>query len=214
MGEFDISLLANPDFLKELANPPAKVKAMYDAVVCLIKEDCDFASMKVSDITNRAGIGKGTAYQYFTSKEELVVKALLHDIYAQTMTVKDEVAETEGFENKFMVLLNYISDHRDNIMTFVALIRIVTGSLDTSSAYRKEYLRMDNPGKEYMESLIKWFLSFAEQENLLKETSFDYRSASLMAHIMEYVILIHGTSVGDDERTKEFIYNGFIRSLN
>ncbi len=49
----------------------------FQAVIDLIEEDADIHSIKVSDITNRAGIGKGTAYENFSSKEEMVAKAII-----------------------------------------------------------------------------------------------------------------------------------------
>ena len=57
---------------KLLLNPPEKVLAMYRAVVDLINEGNDIKVLKVSDITGCAGIGKGTAYEYFSSKEEII----------------------------------------------------------------------------------------------------------------------------------------------
>ena len=49
-----------------------KVKALYEAVEELIFENIDVKEIKVSDITERAGIGKGTAYEYFRNKEEII----------------------------------------------------------------------------------------------------------------------------------------------
>lgn len=37
-----------------------KVRALYEAVLELLNENADISTMKVSDITSRAGIGKGT----------------------------------------------------------------------------------------------------------------------------------------------------------
>ena len=50
---------------------PPKVTAMYRAVSTLLREDKDISEMSVSMITGLAGIGKGTAYEYFDSKEEI-----------------------------------------------------------------------------------------------------------------------------------------------
>ena len=55
---------------------PPKVTAMYRAVSTLLREDKDISEMSVSMITGLAGIGKGTAYEYFDSKEEIIVCAL------------------------------------------------------------------------------------------------------------------------------------------
>ena len=53
---------------------PPKVTAMYRAVSTLLREDKDISEMSVSMITGLAGIGKGTAYEYFDSKEEIIVR--------------------------------------------------------------------------------------------------------------------------------------------
>ena len=55
---------------------PPKAKQMYQAVLEMISEGDDVGVITVSGITTRAGIGKGTAYEYFKSKEELIGKAL------------------------------------------------------------------------------------------------------------------------------------------
>ena len=49
-----------------------KVLALYEAVLKLLDEGADINTLKVSDMTERAGIGKGTAYDYFKSKEEII----------------------------------------------------------------------------------------------------------------------------------------------
>ena len=45
-----------------------KVTATYQAVIDLLMEGVDVGSLTVSEITGRAGIGKGTDYDYFSSK--------------------------------------------------------------------------------------------------------------------------------------------------
>lgn len=52
-----------------------KVEALYKAVMELLLEGREIRKMKVSEITERAGIGKGTAYEYFESREELKYKS-------------------------------------------------------------------------------------------------------------------------------------------
>ena len=48
---------------------PEKVRLLYEAVLAMVTNGWDINRMKVSDITAQAGIGKGTAYEYFSSKE-------------------------------------------------------------------------------------------------------------------------------------------------
>ena len=64
-----------------------KVIAIYHAVEDIIAEGVDLATMRVSDIAAKAGIGKGTTYEYFTSKEELVVKAMIYLVDSMTKRI-------------------------------------------------------------------------------------------------------------------------------
>ena len=45
-----------------------KVEALYKAVMELLLEGREVRKMKVSEITEKAGIGKGTAYEYFNAE--------------------------------------------------------------------------------------------------------------------------------------------------
>ncbi len=56
-----------------------KEKAIYQAVIELFEEGADVGNLTVSEITARAGIGKGTAYEYFTGKEEMIAKAFFYN---------------------------------------------------------------------------------------------------------------------------------------
>ena len=57
---------------------PEKVRLLYEAVLAMVTDGWDINRMKVSDITAQAGIGKGTAYEYFSSKEEISANAVLY----------------------------------------------------------------------------------------------------------------------------------------
>ena len=56
-----------------------KEKAVYKAVIELFEEGADINNLTVAEITGRAGIGKGTAYEYFSGKEEMIAKAFFYN---------------------------------------------------------------------------------------------------------------------------------------
>ena len=82
------------DELKLIHDPSQKVLAMYQAVIEFINEGCDINTLKVADITGRAGIGKGTAYEYFSSKEEIISSAILY--YVKVCFEKLQVISTDN----------------------------------------------------------------------------------------------------------------------
>ncbi len=73
-----------------------KVRALYEAVLELLNENADISTMKVSDITSRAGIGKGTAYDS-KSKEEIIACAVMYDARRQGMETREKLRELPDF---------------------------------------------------------------------------------------------------------------------
>ncbi len=55
-----------------------KKTAVYEAVIELFTEGADLNNLTVAEITAKAGIGKGTAYEYFSNKEEMIAGALFY----------------------------------------------------------------------------------------------------------------------------------------
>lgn len=90
-----------------------KVLAMYHAVWELIDEGHSVNSMKVSDITTRAGIGKGTAYEYFRSKEEIVSEALKYDYFLQYQSLANRLEEQKSFRSAIETCFNWLSENVD-----------------------------------------------------------------------------------------------------
>ena len=85
-----------------------KVISMYEAVGELIGQGMDLNDITVSDITKKAGIGKGTAYDYFSSKEEIIAKALLYHIQREIQALLDGIGEKDSLRDKIFALLNNI----------------------------------------------------------------------------------------------------------
>lgn len=95
---------------KEIAAElPAKVIALYRAVIALIEEGADIAELKVSDITEKAGIGKGTAYDYFDTKEEIIAYALLFFMDNFIARLEEEIREKKSFWEKVDLVLDIMS---------------------------------------------------------------------------------------------------------
>lgn len=88
---------------------PPKVLMMYEAVQQLVGEGQSVQDIRVSSITERAGIGKGTAYEYFDSKEEILVGAF---IYYVRRLAEDMYRELSGL-GSLREQVNYIFDELD-----------------------------------------------------------------------------------------------------
>ena len=187
---------------------------IYKAIVDLINEGADVSTRKVGEITARAGIGKGTAYEYFTSKEQMVMEALEYNTMLQVQTVKAMVEKADGFREKFMCVLNYMEGNKDQIRTFLWMIRIQGNEFDITSYTGDGFSckeAMDKLGQ--LVELAVWFLSFAEEEGVITEKNLDYKISALFAQIVQFSFYLHFGGDRDLEPVKNFIYEGFIKQL-
>ena len=85
-----------------------KVLALYRAVLEFLDEGADINTIKVSDITRKAGIGKGTAYDYFKSREEIIVSALLYDMEREVSTEREKLKLLKSFGEKMEYAFDWI----------------------------------------------------------------------------------------------------------
>ena len=85
--------------------PTAKEKAIYQAVVELFMEGADLSGLTVSEITAKAGIGKGTAYDYFSDKEDMIARAIWYNIDQYCLWIHQGISEQETLYDKIDFLL-------------------------------------------------------------------------------------------------------------
>lgn len=101
-----------------------KVLALYQAVLELLDEGMDINTMKVSDITGKAGIGKGTAYDYFKSKEEIIAGAVLYDVEQRVKRESERLNEYEDFSQKIGYSFDWILHHFGEQKAFSRFLRL------------------------------------------------------------------------------------------
>ena len=157
---------------KQTAEIPEKVLLIYQAVPQMLKEGADINTLKVSEITERAGIGKGTAYEYFSSKEELITRALLFYIEKKVNDIENISESQNSFPDKIHAVLDYVEQNFDDIRGFCMLVRIGTGSYEISEPLKNEYERMQETFDCHrMDHLIDRMIEQGRQEGILTQNN-------------------------------------------
>ncbi len=82
-----------------------KKKSIMDAAFSLFANN-GFSNVKVSDIAEKAGIGKGTVYEYFKSKDDILVKFLEY-IKAELLQLGDTINRLPDFKAKLTTLITF-----------------------------------------------------------------------------------------------------------
>ena len=143
---------------EELEKVPPKVRQMYRAVVELIGEGEEIAELRVSTITGRAGIGKGTAYEYFDSKEEIVACAITYAIESSFRRLETELLEKEDFCGQLEYLLDEIERKDDRKVCFLRFLHLLTDTSDFSDLIRQK-LCMESISEGTTTSASCWALA-------------------------------------------------------
>lgn len=162
------NMMGQEDPVPEYLNPSSpKVLALYEAVSALSREGADLTQLKVSDIASKAGIGKGTVYDYFKSREELIVKAVLYAIYNDLQVIQGKIHQADSFREKVDVMLDTLfeSEIKDGNI-FQKLMPFVHDIGNFPVRFREECMKCA-PSIETIERLFQTILASAEEEGII-----------------------------------------------
>ena len=98
-----------PDIRKE------RETALYEAALRLIAKGVNPAAMKVQQIADEAGIGKGTVYEYFVSKDEILQGMALYCFdteIARIAVLMEPCTTLQELEDAVMAYLQDLSGNR------------------------------------------------------------------------------------------------------
>ena len=126
-----------------------KVKAIYEAIVVLFAEGADLNSLTVSEITTRAGIGKGTAYEYFANKEEMIAGALFYGLIQSCEGLEQQMNQKENLYDKMWLLLNNMKEHMGETNCFFRIMHVMQDNSLLSGKMQEMLLKKDESGMRF-----------------------------------------------------------------
>ena len=85
-----------------------KKEAVYQTVWDIYVGGTDLGLIRMGEIADKSGIPKGTIYEYFRTKDQLIAEAVSWAIDREVNKIRRTVVETSGFENKWNVILEWV----------------------------------------------------------------------------------------------------------
>ena len=206
---------------EELEKVPPKVRQMYRAVVELIGEGEEIAELRVSTITGRAGIGKGTAYEYFDSKEEIVACAITYAIESSFRRLERELLEKEDFYAQLGFLLDEIERKDDRKVCFQRFLHLLTDTSDFSDLIREKLCMESTPEegapRRYTPTTVfgKVLERARERGELRDDLPMDYMTYSLFSHLMLYMMAVTAKQGSGMEGTaiRPYVWQAIMKDL-
>lgn len=204
----------------EYLNPSSpKAVALYEAVSALSREGADLTQLKVSDIAAKAGIGKGTVYDYFKSREELIVKAVLYTIFKHLRIVKSRVCQADGFRKKVDVMLDTLFEEDSDTNIFQILMPFIHDIGNFPGRFREEFIKCA-PSISEIEKLFQTILISAEEEGIVMSgLNLFFVENAFINTVMDYARYKKAAECGkpysdlSEEKVRERLYENLVYML-
>lgn len=193
----------------------SKVKALYEAVEELIYENIDVKGIKVSDLTERAGIGKGTAYEYFRNKEEIISSALIYHIDLICRQMIEKLEELNDFSETMHFLLRCIDREirkRDCLIQFVHLISdngAIGKILQDKIKEKNQEICMP---RDVVARMLRLGM---ENGDINKELPAEYVSVEIASRVIAYILYITDEEEKECSREQmhQLVCDGMLKAL-
>ena len=134
-----------------------KMTAVYQAVIELFTEGADLNNLTVAEITAKAGIGKGTAYEYISNKEEMIAGALFHEMKNTCQSLCRRFEQEKDLCAKVDFILMDMEEHFANTNCFFRALHVL---MDHSaiSAKLREMVRTKREDEILIMDMIRMLL--------------------------------------------------------
>lgn len=93
-----------------MTSPKYKEKELLimHALLKLLSDGMSISEIKTSDIAQAAGIGKGTLYNYFETKEDIIARTIVYSIDTQLTELLEQMEAVDGFREKCYTVMRVV----------------------------------------------------------------------------------------------------------
>ncbi len=146
-----------------------KAIAIYEAVLQWIQEEHTIPSLTVSEIAKRAGVGKGTVYDYFVSKEQIVAKSYIYGYKKIIDYLMEKISECETLREKLECIYEVVADYGCLNNVFEIALKIVRNP-EEMKKYVSESFEKEQYHLSYYETIIDDLILSARKEMTISDT--------------------------------------------
>jgi len=193
-----------------------KVIAIYRAIGDLVAEGADISSMRVSDIAAKAGIGKGTTYEYFSSKEEMVIKAMIYLVDSMVKRIIAQMENLESFHDKFIMLLDEMEEKAKQRACILKYLNMLS-DMNLCQQMHDVLLEDEDAKNASPMRIIQYLLEEGKKEGVIGDCFPQaYLEATMFARVISFVIYMDGDlgiNRSDHGEMKQNLYDGLCREL-
>lgn len=188
----------------EKKNLSEKELLLYQAVIELLDEGIEVHQIKVSDITGRAGVGKGTAYEYFSSKEEMIVKAIYWYGNQRFLELSKKLMRQKSLKDQVMVMFDFMEEIAYKEPGCRQMFRLSDSEVKRQNEIERKVASI----KEYTQKIIEIIAEQGRKEKSIHPEFSDFQVQAVMIPALlgyfVYLTQFEATSRQSKESVREF----------
>ena len=193
-----------------------KELAIFNGVIDLIKRGANIYLVTVSEIAKASGVGKGTIYEYFRTKEEVISKAILYNMKREVEHAIERVEQKNNFKDRYYEALEIIVENFDNKFSTINLL-LSTGNFNELYEYMIDEKQLIAAYTSRIESIIDRLLLMGYEEGIIAiEESQYYKRMVIISSIAGFINYINNRERYldiDTQKAMDLCYKMVIKAL-
>lgn len=194
-----------------------KVVALFQAISDFFEEGADMSGLTVAEIAARAGIGKGTVYEYFSNKEDMIAGALYYRMRELCENLRGRICQQENLYDKMMQILLTMEEQVKEANSFLHLLQIKESSSEIGRRV-KELLEERKSEKNFiMDVFYEMMENEMEVSMRVDRDGITYLAMSVFSRVLSYGMYMGectGWTGAQPARVKELICQGICMDVN
>lgn len=161
-----------------------KELVIFNGVFKLAQQGINLSDITARQIAEAAGIGKATIYDYFSSKEEILVQALVYAMEKQIEATDSRLASIDTFKGKMMFIYGDIINKVENSLSVFAFLTSMGGTEKLRSYFQQTgHCRMISGIGAGIENTLRSVISYGRAQGDITVTDRDYTYMTVTANI-------------------------------
>ena len=158
---------------------------IYEGLLRLWTQNSDLHTITVQQISDAAGIGKGTLYEYFSSREEIFAKAFLYRLENEFSHLEESLRKTQSFEERLKVLLRAADRVLEMQNVGAQVLAVCSGETNELEQF---CTRMNRSYAQRVEELLALTVQQGVEEGVLrKPESMRYAVLAMFSGLTGYI---------------------------